>query len=147
MNSPSLIIITSAVLATAACSQTPSTGSSGTSADMQQTVSLSDLTSREWLVEDIMGGGIIDSSHATLTFSGDGRLSGAASCNSYSGTFEMSSQGLTVGPLRTTRKACPPSLMNQEQRFLQVLSQPLELSIDETEELTLRSSAGTISAR
>ena len=107
MNSPSLIIITSAVLATAACSQTPSTGSSGTSADMQQTVSLSDLTSREWLVEDIMGGGIIDSSHATLTFSGDGRLSGAASCNSYSGTFEMSSQGLTVGPLRTTRKACP----------------------------------------
>ena len=37
--------------------------------------------------------------------------------------------------------------MNQEQRFLQVLSQPLELSIDETEELTLRSSAGTISAR
>ena len=72
-----------------------------------------------WRAEDIGGGGIIDRSRATLTFGVDGRISGSASCNNYSGSYALDRGALSfTSTLVVTQKACVPSLMDQERRFL-----------------------------
>lgn len=135
------------ILSLAACSQTGAHHKPSPSDAPGQKLSLSDLTGREWLVENIMEGGVIDFSHTTLIFSADGSVSGSTGCNSYGGSVKAEADGLTIGPLRTTRMACAPALMDQEQKFLKVLSQPVMPNIDETGELTLTSAEGSISAR
>ena len=105
------------------------------------------LTSREWLVEDIDGGGIIDRSHATLTFSEDGKLSGSASCNRYFGEYQRQGEALSFMPLGTTLMACPESLMNQEQRFLKALQAADRFSIDVNGALILEGQGHRILAR
>lgn len=79
------------------------------------------LGGSEWVVEDINGGGIIDSSRASLTFSPDGRVAGMASCNNYNASYEAGEGTLTVGPVAATRKMCAEALMNQETAFLNAL--------------------------
>ncbi|GGD18659.1 hypothetical protein GCM10011342_29190 [Aquisalinus flavus] len=79
------------------------------------------LGGSEWVVEDINGGGIIDSSRATLTFGPDGRVAGMASCNNYNASYEAGEGTLTVGPAAATRKMCAEALMNQETDFLNAL--------------------------
>lgn len=75
-----------------------------------------------WLAEDIGGGGIIDRSRATLVLEMDGSVSGIASCNAYSGRYTLDGDVLTIGELSlVSDRDCAPSLMNQEQRFVEVL--------------------------
>ncbi|WP_404934837.1 META domain-containing protein [Nitratireductor sp. L15S-10] len=74
-----------------------------------------------WIVEDIDSRGIIDSSRVSLSFAGNGRVSGRASCNSYSASWTEENGKLAVGPAATTRMACAESLMDQEQQFLSIL--------------------------
>jgi heat shock protein HslJ len=59
-------------------------------------------------------------SSITLRFQG-GEVSGNSGCNSFSGEFAATGDSLTVGQLRTTRRACEPGLMTQEQAFLAAL--------------------------
>ena len=105
------------------------------------------LTAQEWRAEDINAAGIIDMSHATLNFKADGSVSGDASCNRYTGSYTQDEDTLTFTPLATTRKACPPALMDQEQKFLAVLAQPVTMSFDSTGALILTSENGSIKAR
>jgi len=79
------------------------------------------LQGGEWVVEDIDARGVIDRSRATLVFDTDGRLGGRGSCNSYSGSYTLAGQRLTVGPLATTMMACAEALMNQERRFFEII--------------------------
>jgi len=75
-----------------------------------------------WRAEDIGGGGIIDRSRATLTLGADGRINGSASCNNYSGSYALDRGALSfTSALVATQKACAPSLMDQERRFLAIL--------------------------
>lgn len=81
------------------------------------------LLGHEWIVEDIASGGIIDNSRASLIFGPDGTLSGRASCNSYSGLYALSGERITVSRLAGTMMACAPALMEQEDRFFDILKQ------------------------
>lgn len=84
---------------------------------------MTQLTGVEWVVEDIDGRGIVDSSRATLNFSEEGKVNGRGSCNSYTGPFMLTAAGITIGPgIAATRMACAPALMEQEQRFFDALS-------------------------
>lgn len=105
-----------------------------------------DITGREWVVEDINFGGVIDASFASLSFA-DGRVSGSASCNRFGGSYELKGDTLIFGPLAMTRKACAPALMDQERRFSAVISGPVTVSIDDTGALILQGSGGSITAR
>ena len=100
------------------------------------------LQAGEWVVEDINGGGIIDRSRVTLNFGNDGRVSGRASCNNYVGAYEVQGRNLTVSQLATTRKACAPSLNQQETRFVQSLEQASRFRLDETGALVLEGEEG-----
>lgn len=101
----------------------------------------------EWVVEDLAGRGIVDRSRVTLAFHDDGRVTGRASCNSYSGTYTRDGEGLTVGPVATTRMACPPALMEQELLFLEMLADVASGEVDAHGALVLRTADGrTITA-
>ena len=99
------------------------------------------LNGREWVVEDLDGKGIIDRTRITLTFDDTGTVAGLAGCNSYSGTYLMSGEGLTVKHSTVTRKNCAVSLMNQEQRFLEALRTVDRFDITPDGALVLRGGA------
>lgn len=99
------------------------------------------LVGSVWVVEDIDGKGIIDRARLTLQFEDGGRITGLAGCNSYTGTFALSGEGLRIQTPAVTRKACAPALMQQEQRFFDALQAVERFDIAADGALVLRGGA------
>ena len=95
-----------------------------------------------WVVEDLAGAGIIDRSRITIEFLEDNRMAGRASCNGYTGSYQLRGEGIAVGPVASTRMACAPALMNQEDRFLSLLDQVSSARIGKHGELLLSTADG-----
>ena len=95
-----------------------------------------------WVVEDLAGAGIIDRSRITIEFLEGNRIAGRASCNRYTGTYELRGEGMAIGPLASTRMACAPALMNQEERFLNLLDQVSSVRIGQQGQLLLSTPGG-----
>jgi heat shock protein HslJ len=59
----------------------------------------------------------------TATFE-DGQVSGSAGCNSYSGSYQVSGDTITVGAVAITEMAClePEGVMEQELLFVEFLT-------------------------
>jgi heat shock protein HslJ len=77
----------------------------------------------------------------TLVFRG-GSISGSSGCNSYTASYTRDGDRLTIGPLASTRKACPGTdVMQQEQEFLAALAAAATWSIQD-DRLDLRRSDG-----
>jgi len=83
--------------------------------------SCGDKLSGSWTVEYIDSRPVIDYSPASITFGTDGKISGNASCNRFTGNYERSGRTLAIARLGVTRKACVNSLMDQERRFLETI--------------------------
>lgn len=106
------------------------------------------LRGAEWVVEDLRGGGVVDRSRATLAFAADGRVSGRGSCNRYTASYSLTGEGMTVSKPASTMMACAPALMQQEQRFFDLLAQVRRFTIDAGGALVLHAAdGGTITAR
>jgi len=97
-----------------------------------------DLTNTEWWVEDIDGKGVIDMSHTTLWFQEQGGVTGDTGCNRYRGSAEISGTSISFGPMAGTRKACAPSLMDQEMKFYQAIAKVMSWEIADTGLLHLK---------
>ncbi|SNC63617.1 Membrane-bound lysozyme-inhibitor of c-type lysozyme [Marinobacter sp. es.048] len=95
-----------------------------------------------WVVEDLAGAGIIDRSRITIEFLEGNRIAGRASCNRYTGAYELRGEGMAIGPLASTRMACAPALMNQEERFLNLLDQVNSVRIGQQGQLLLSTPGG-----
>jgi heat shock protein HslJ/uncharacterized lipoprotein YbaY len=105
------------------------------------------LIGAEWVVEDIAGG-LVDRSRATLHFSPAGGLTGRASCNTFVTRYALSGEGLSIERAAVTRMACAPSLMQQEDRFLDILQKAHRFEIAADGALRLIAPDGrTITAR
>lgn len=102
------------------------------------------LTGGEWFIEDIEGRGVIDNSPASLSFMADGSLAGNASCNRLLGRYTREDAKLSITNGGATLMLCPPALMEQEQRLLDVLPRVESYTIDATGTLTLRSVDGPL---
>lgn len=74
-----------------------------------------------WVIEQARTEPILDKRRARLVLGRDGRLSGHTSCNAMSGSFTLQGDVLKVGPIATTRMACGPLLLEQEDRILTAL--------------------------
>lgn len=75
-----------------------------------------------WKVDVIEGEPALEQAPATLEFDAlTHRLAGQGSCNRYNAAFDLSGEGLTIGPAMITRMACPEAVMAQEQLFLNSL--------------------------
>ena len=79
------------------------------------------LTGSEWLLEDLAGAGVIDNVQATLAFAEAGKVSGKGSCNRFFGPAKIDGNAIHLGPLGSTRMACPEAVMNQETKYLNAL--------------------------
>lgn len=86
---------------------------------------------REWLLEDIMGGGVIDRIQMTLDVKEDGSVSGHGGCNRFAGKAEIDGDRLKFGPLASTRMACLDVEMDQEQKYFEALGKVASFRIDE----------------
>lgn len=81
----------------------------------------------------------------TFEFDAEGNIAGDASCNRFGGACKIDADKIEVGPLRSTRRACEPEVMRQEQKFLALLSASVTWSIAE-DELVLTAPEGQIRA-
>ena len=57
-----------------------------------------------------------------VEFGRDARLGGYTGCNLLSAPFTIEGERLVLGPLATTKRACPGPVGDREQRLLEVLS-------------------------
>jgi heat shock protein HslJ len=73
---------------------------------------LASLAGSEW--------GFPDAGDANVQFK-EKDVSGFAGCNRFRGTYTFDGGALTLGPLATTRMACPPEKMEIERKVLQIL--------------------------
>jgi heat shock protein HslJ len=106
----------------------------------QPALSLTDTT---WQVQSYNNGrgGVVTVQSGTqlsATFGADGTLSGSAGCNNYNGTYTTDGSNMTIGPLATTRRACPEPIMQQEFAYLAALAATTQYELTASR-LTLRS--------
>lgn len=82
----------------------------------------------------------------TFEFDAEGNIAGNGSCNRFGGTCTIDGNTIKLGPLRSTRRACEPEIMQQEHKFLALLgaAQTWEITPDDT--LVLHSPDGEIKA-
>ena len=100
------------------------------------------LAGEAWVVEDIAGGGVIDNSQVTLQFLADGKVAGSTGCNRLIGNYELSGQQLKLQSVGNTMMACPPALMEQERKLLNMLPTIRQFQLDAQGTLTLQTESG-----
>ena len=83
----------------------------------------------------------------TFEFDTEGSIAGDASCNRFGGACKIEGNKMEVGPLRSTRRACEPEIMQQEQKFLALLGSLTTWEIDAEDTLVLRGEGGEIRAK
>jgi heat shock protein HslJ len=93
--------------------------------------SLDRLIGIEWLALDIDGTPVKNKTESTISFEDATRVTGSGGCNRFFGTAKLSGEALEVGPLGTTRMACPETIMNQENRFLKALESVRRYRVDD----------------
>jgi heat shock protein HslJ len=77
----------------------------------------------EWRVLDVNGYPVDPARPLTLRLEAEGRASGSAGCNSFSGSWaKRSRERIRFGPLVTTKMGCDAATMEQEQRYLAILA-------------------------
>jgi heat shock protein HslJ len=80
--------------------------------------------------------------NATLTFAADGEVSGSGGCNNVMGSYTTTEpDGLSFGPLASTRMACADDVMQIEMEYLAALANVTTYQI-EGDRLTLRDASG-----
>jgi heat shock protein HslJ len=106
------------------------------------------LQGAEWTVEAIADMSLVPGSQVTLAFAPDGRLSGQAPCNRFTGEYTLTGEGLAIDAAAGTRMTCTAPLMEQERAFLAALGGTQGFSISADGALLLRTGDGrTIHAR
>jgi len=101
-----------------------------------------ELAGTSWLVETMAGRAVLGETELTLRFGGNERISGNAGCNSFHGSFQLSGESLSFGPLASTRKACPEEILAQETGFLAALASTEQVSIEGGKILLLQPEGG-----
>lgn len=81
------------------------------------------LTGKQWRPVYLGATPVPEDAGLFVKFEVDGSIKGHGGCNSFFGSLEKSESGLAVGPLGSTRMACPEPVMNREAMFLEALQQ------------------------
>jgi heat shock protein HslJ/uncharacterized lipoprotein YbaY len=101
------------------------------------------LTDAGWSATGVNNGaggvtGLVSGSEITARFGIDGRITGNAGINTYGATYTIDGAAMSIGPVRTTRMAGEPDVMEQERQFLEALGRVAEFTLDEEGRLELR---------
>jgi heat shock protein HslJ len=96
--------------------------SPGIAAAASESAPPSSLPGTGWQLIDLDGSADFEAALAPdLTFADDGRLAGFAGCNTYDGTFTLDGGSIDIGPLATTKMACPGPASDIEAAYLPAL--------------------------
>jgi len=85
----------------------------------------------EWLALDIDGTPVSTLANSTIKFEDAVSVAGNGGCNRFFGTAKLAGDALELGPLGTTRMACPETIMDQEDRFLKALEATRSYRLDD----------------
>lgn len=100
------------------------------------------LLAGDWVVTTLDGTVLPKGADVTLTFDA-GRIMGLAACNRYSGSYTLTGEGLSFGPMAGTRMACPISLMETESAVYAAFAQITQFDITPEGALLLKSDEAT----
>jgi heat shock protein HslJ len=103
------------------------------------------LPGSAWQVTTFAGQSPLTGHPITFEFDTEGNIAGDASCNRFGGSCAIEGDTIEVGPLRSTRRACEPEVMQQEQKFLALLGVTTTWAL-EGEDLVLTGPEGEIRA-
>ena len=98
-----------------------------------------ELLHGEWQVESVGSKTVLTGSQPVLTFEPDGRVTGNASCNRFTGSYRLTGETLTFSDLALTRMACEAALMTQEQTLVRALESVTGFGIGTQDSLILLS--------
>ena len=105
------------------------------------------LRGSAWQVTTFAGQAALADHPITVEFDNEGNIAGNGSCNRFGGACKIEGNKIEVGPLRSTRRACEPEVMQQEHKFLTLLGSATEWEIDPEDTLVLRAEGGEIRAK
>ncbi|RWM31665.1 YbaY family lipoprotein [Mesorhizobium sp.] len=88
------------------------------------------LFGQSWLVEYIDGIGAIAEPRATFRISEAGKAGGKGPCNTYFATATVAGHSIAIGDIGSTRMACAPDVMAEEQALFDALSKAASYRID-----------------
>ena len=88
------------------------------------------LAGTSWRAETLAGEPVADDTVVTMEFAGSDRIAGKAACNRYNGPLRVEAGTLRIGPLATTRMACPPPQSEFETLFVAAVDQAQRLERD-----------------
>jgi heat shock protein HslJ len=96
-----------------------------------------DLTGKVWALTELMGKPPTAGVGISAEFSSDGKVSGSAGCNRYSGTYTVSGNSITISSsMATTMMMCDESVMEQESAYLKALGEAKTYAVN-GDQLTL----------
>jgi heat shock protein HslJ len=95
-----------------------------------------------WKVTAINGEAPMPGTEPSISFDEDGKVSGAASCNRFFGTFTLTGEGLSFGQLGASMMMCDEPVMAQERAVLDTLESAIGFAVADDGSLTLNGSDG-----
>ena len=100
------------------------------------------LLAGDSVVTTLEGTALPKGADVTLTFEA-GRIAGLAACNRYSGSYTLTGEGLSFGPMAGTRMACPSPLMETESAVYAAFARVTRFDITPDGALLLKSDEAT----
>ena len=102
-----------------------------------------DLTGKVWGLTELTGKPPVAGTGISAEFSADGKVSGSAGCNRYSGTYTISGNSITIStPLAATMMMCDAAVMEQEAAYLKALGEAKTYAV-QGDQLTLTGANNT----
>ncbi len=93
-------------------------------------MSVDEFRGTDWVLEEIDGDAVVDRVQSTLRFQGNDRIAGWGGCNRYFANFRSGRNFFKVGPIGSTRRICPPVVMQQEERFFNALQKSRSIRME-----------------
>ena len=89
-----------------------------------------EFNSTDWVLEEIDGSAVIDRVQSTIRFQGNDRIVGWGGCKRYFATVRSGFNFFKVGPIGSTRRICPPVVMDQEERFFTAIQKARSIRME-----------------
>ena len=80
------------------------------------------LVGVEWVAVSIAGQPAHEEVRSTINFDDEGLAFGEAGCNTFRGAYELEGDGISFGPMASTRMFCEDPRQEQEDRYLAALA-------------------------
>lgn len=105
------------------------------------------LTNTYWKLVELNGGAVVPGEDRELhmILRGEGQVGGYSGCNQFTGSVTVTDDGLSLGPIASTRRMCAQG-MQQEDAFLQALENAHRYSIS-GESLAIENAGGEVTMR